>query len=75
MQLSARTPYARGVDTLMYVGDDGGAPVELQLVTNAQLVGVAIAFAIAPKGKHVKYAGMATAGAFLWNLLTGKLAV
>ena len=74
MQISARTPYARGVDTLMYVGDDG-APANLQLVTNAQLVGVGIAFALAPKGKRVKYAGIATAGAFVWNLLSGRLAV
>lgn len=74
MQITARTPYARGVDTLMYVGDDG-TPVTVQIVTNAQLIGVGLAFAIAPKGKRVSYAGWATAGAFVWNLLSGKFAV
>lgn len=76
MQISARRPYARGVDQLMYVGDDGAtAPQDLTLVTTPQMIGVGIAFALAPKGKRVRYAGWATAGAFLWNLVTGKLAV
>jgi len=77
MQISMRTPYARGVDQLMYVGDDG-TPAPTQTFAgfdSADAVAIAISVAFAPPKKALKYGLVSAATLFFLKLAAGKLAV
>lgn len=70
MQITARTPYARGVDTLMYVGDDGSAG-SVTVLGTLDFAVIAISALLAKRGKRTRAAVTAAGICAAYNLATG----